>query len=289
LLTSPLNPEHPFFAIECKAQRDMVWSVLGPSMLDCSWAPQHPSWLQADWQLLSHAEAEFTPEFSSTRLGLMFEQLWQRALSLTGSDWLANLQISGPERTLGELDLLLRQADKEWHLELALKFYLGHRNEWIGPNRRDRLTDKLAHTHSHQLALSQQPEGKKALELAGWHAPEPQALMRGCLFHPAKPEFNGSLPEEVSASHWRGRWCHYRDAAELLPDGPWYVISKPDWISPVRCPLTVERAELIRYLTAHFEHLTVAVCAVVATQGRYGWVEQQRWLIMPDNWPQGLD
>ena len=286
----PLDPNHPYFALPSQHQRDLIWSLLGPALLDCPWSP-------ATSELLSEAntwqqwitEIAGAPDYRSPRLGLMFEQIWHQYLELCGHRWQANLQIQQQKKTVGEFDLLVENQDSEpqqWHLELALKFYLGFNHDWIGPNRRDYLADKIRHTVDRQLQLSRNPAAHEQLKHNNWHSLQPQALMRGCLFHPADESISATLPEEVNARHWRGYWIHQSSAERYLPQGHWYLLSKPQWISPARVDFSVDKKTLLRHKDLHFQHMDTALCAVQVKPNTAGfWCEQQRWLIMPDQWP----
>lgn len=286
----PLDPNHPYFALLSQHQRDLIWSLLGPALLDCPWSP-------ATSELLSEAntwqqwitEIAGAPDYRSPRLGLMFEQIWHQYLELCGHRWQANLQIQQQKKTVGEFDLLVENQDSEpqqWHLELALKFYLGFNHDWIGPNRRDYLADKIRHTVDRQLQLSRNPAAHEQLKHNNWHSLQPQALMRGCLFHPADESISATLPEEVNARHWRGYWIHQSSAQRYLPQGHWYLLSKPQWISPARVDFSVDKKTLLRHKDLHFQHMDTALCAVQVKPNTAGfWCEQQRWLIMPDQWP----
>ena len=72
-----------------------------------------------------------------------------------------SIQIQGKERTLGELDFLIRDtSERICHIEFVSKYYLyipwmegdtlGH---WIGPNFKDRLSFKLNHLRDHQFPI----------------------------------------------------------------------------------------------------------------------------------------
>lgn len=286
MLPSSPAPDHPYFALPAQHQRDRAWSVLGPALLDCHWSP-------ADLPLISHAGAGLweqlaalpAPSYRSSRLGLMFEQLWQQFLQNRWPRIGANLQLADGQRTLGELDILVDDGQQHWHLELALKFYLARQQDWIGPNSRDQLYRKIRHTREHQLQLSKRDDIRQQLAAQGWFPQQHLAVMRGCLFYPA----SGAavvLPDEINPQHWRGLWCHQRDMASYLPEGEWSLLSKEQWLSPAKPALTVPRAELLHYLQVHFRFLSYPACAVLTAPGPYGDTEQQRWLIMPDHWPE---
>lgn len=281
--------DHSYFALPGQHQRDLIWSLFGPPLLDCDWSPAKQPWLPDQWQPLAEQLSNLAPDFNSPRLGLIFEQLWQQYLQLSGIRFLANVQIIDQGKTLGELDLLLDNGQQQWHLELALKFYLGYGNEqgqhWVGPNRADLLARKIRHTHEHQLPMRQNPQTQQQLSELNWQPQASLAVMRGCLFYPANPAYQANLPPEVATDHWRGHWCHAQQAADYLPKGRWYVLAKPQWLSPALTTFSIGREELLEYLRTHFRHLTYPCCVIQTEEGQYGWAEQQRWLIMPDDWP----
>lgn len=275
MIDQPSQPSSAYLELPAE-QRPWYWSIYGPSLLDCDWSPATPSWLQYRQQW-----PQQTPDFTSPRLGFRFEHLWQQYFQLLGWPAQFNLQIRSPERTLGELDALIQTPNEVLHLELALKFYLGFGNDWIGPNRRDYLADKIRHTRERQLPLAHTLLARQHLPTE-WQPKHSQALMRGCLFHPANAAFAAPLPVEVNDKHWQGRWCHIGDAAHYLPDGNWYIVAKPDWLSPVQAPLSVSRQQLIDYCSRHFQQLDSGLCVILLAPSM---LEQQRWMLMPDHWP----
>lgn len=261
----------------------MIWSLLGPSLLDCEWSPAQLEWLPEMSELLASPEPS---NARSARLGLVFEHLWHHWLQQTDWHWDANIQISSHRKTLGELDLLLHaNATTPLHLELALKFYAGIGTDWIGPNRKDYLADKLHHTRTRQLPLVQTDAARPVLDQLGWSSPESLAVMRGCLFYPANNAFSVTLPDDIAAQHWRGYWCHHRDIQQLLPSAHWYLLAKDEWISPAVSQIAIPNTELQPLLDLHFRHLRTPVCLGRMASGSWGWGEIERWFIMPDHWP----
>lgn len=293
MLTRQLDPDHPFFTLDQQYHRDLMWSIYGPALLDCSWAPAIPDWLATlcPEQLKQSLQASDAPvEFRSPRLGLIFEQLWHQFLQLSDYPWQANIQIfedqQPTKKTIGEIDLIFSTPEATHHIELALKFYLGYGDDWIGPNRKDYLAEKIRHTRDHQLTLSQHPLSQTRLAEHNWHNVASQAVMRGCLFYPASHNVSCQLPHEVSDQHWRGSWCRHKDSNTLLPDSRWYILAKPQWISPARTEFSISRARLSEHIDIHFRYLDTPICAVECAQNQQGfWCEQHRWLIMPDHWP----
>ena len=271
-----------FFDIQDKNKRDLLWSIFGPSLLDSSVTPALKEILPELRE--SHLKGTtLSPDFQSPRLGFRFEQLWQSALSSSQVPFIANQQITEQNRTLGELDLLIPRENSTLHIELALKFYLGVEDDWIGPNRRDLLSRKIQHTFEHQLPLAQHAV---ALAEIREFAPTPVrsfAIMRGCLFSPVHDVSAASLPGEISPDHWSGYWCPV-DQAHYLPEGHWYVLSKQDWLSPVYSPFAVPREELLKYLHCTYKHLSIPLAIARMGKLENGWGEVERWMMVAPDW-----
>lgn len=297
MLTTPLSPDHWYFNHTNAHQRDLLWSVFGPPLLDCAWSPaaQQPWPMSANIDLIN--ELPLAPTYHSQRLGFKFEQLWQSWLTRCNWPFHANVQINDQQRTLGELDLLVRILSPEnndrdletcpiHHWELALKFYLGYQHEWIGPNRRDVLAHKLHHTQHHQLALSQHPTAQAQLTTLHALPSHSQAILRGCLFQAKNPQYQAILPTDVSASHWHGFWCHQQEASTYLPSAHWFILAKDQWLSLALAPCAVDTATLLHYLKRHFMDLDIGLCVIRVLPCAVGWAEQERWFIMPNTWPQ---
>lgn len=267
-----------------KTQRDLYWSLFGPALVDCAWAPNLNDWLP---ELDQHRVLTCSPtdiKFSSQRLGFRFEQLWHLALTQAGIPFTSNVQIQNRGQTLGELDLLIGDKTHTLHAELALKFYLGVEDDWIGPNRRDLLSQKLSHTLKHQLPLARSPQAKKTLDTLGLQVFQSIAVMRGCLFHPVHTSKVAPLPSEINKEHWRGNWCPLHLLRDYLPQGHWYVLSKQDWISPIVASFGLNNDELLNYLTTHFDRFTSELSIARVTKQGNLWYESERWMIVHPNW-----
>jgi hypothetical protein len=83
-----------------------------------------------------------------------------------------NIQIIEEKKTIGELDFIIEKLDTQEliHFELAYKFYLFDPsisdetiNNWIGPNRRDSLREKLDKLKSKQFPLLRNDSTKARL------------------------------------------------------------------------------------------------------------------------------
>jgi len=122
-------------------------------------------------------------------LGSYFETLFSFALNHFSSlkIVLEHTQLISPERTLGEIDALVTDANGQAHqLEVAIKFYLESSDEvghWIGPNKNDSFVKKYQRAKAHQLTILDLPEAKPLLEQYSLSLPiERHLLMFGVLF-----------------------------------------------------------------------------------------------------------
>ncbi|CAI3798129.1 hypothetical protein GLGCALEP_01897 [Pseudomonas sp. MM221] len=171
------------------AVRDLAWALLSPPLLSAPPCPQrHPLagslWAEQPPRLEQWLRAldeddrplqDWLAKLGSRRLGHYYERLWQFALGQApGIELLAaNLAIRDAGRTLGELDVVLRDRDGVHHLELAIKLYLGPQgagydpHAWLGPGCHDRLGTKLAHLAGHQLPMSKGALSREVLSQLG--------------------------------------------------------------------------------------------------------------------------
>ena len=134
-------------------------------------------------QIELNGQAKITDEgtvFKHQRLGKLVEEfVFHQLKHQAGVSWISdNRQIQDGKRTVGELDALYYEGETPIHLEVAYKFYLfdtvGNYDEplgpWIGPNRKDSLTYKLAKLHRKQFPLLHHPLTQLSLERLGLEA-----------------------------------------------------------------------------------------------------------------------
>ncbi len=286
--------------------RDLAWALLSPPLLSAPPCPQrHPLagslWAQQPQRLEQWLRAldaddrplrEWLAQLGSRRLGHYYERLWQFALSQApGIELLAaNLAIRDGGRTLGELDVVLRDRDGVHHLELAIKLYLGPEDAghdphaWLGPGCHDRLGTKLAHLAGHQLPMSKGAQSREMLAKLGIQQVQAHVWLGGYLFYPwpghAKP------PTGANPQHLHGRWVRRQDW--VLAEGErWQPLQRHAWLAPARfeageCWLAEQFAAWLHML----EQQAPAQLLVRLEQEPDGaWQEVERVFLVADDWP----
>ncbi|MFI8479331.1 DUF1853 family protein [Pseudomonas sp. NPDC078700] len=298
------------------AVRDLAWVILAPPLLsETPTRQRHPltasRWarepqLLADWLLTLDNDCSSLTHWlakrSVRRLGLYYERLWQFALNAAPDVEIlaANLPIRREGHTLGELDLILQDAEGLHHLELAIKLYLGEQfssgtanHHWLGPGSRDRLDLKLSHITAHQLPLSKTEQALSTLAREGINSQSVQASMwvAGYLFYPWP---KGCLPPTgAHPEHLRGNWVHQCDWPRLLAEHPgasWQILPRHDWLAPARISQANHWSnDQLPIWFATLEANTNAQLLVRLEQGPEGyWLEQQRVFLVSDSWPETL-
>lgn len=289
--------------------RDLAWALLSPPLLADVPAPQrHPltasRWAQDPDELTAWLLAQDTQpgvlehwlaQHSIRRLGLYYERLWQFALSQAPDVSLlaANLAIRAGGQTLGELDLILQDADGIHHLELAVKFYLGlesgdrtRHDHWLGPGSHDRLDLKLHHLCVRQLQLLSCAPADLVLRELTCREVSSALWLGGYLFQPGD---GCDPPAGAEPSHLCGHWVHQRDwsrLAGLAGLARWQPLQRDRWLAPARfdASLLWPMDDLQRWVTDPDTSQAKLLVRLEADCNDV-WTERERLFVVSDHWP----
>ena len=288
--------------------RDLAWTLLSPGLLNHGALPlRHPLaasrwWHEppqlADWLRQQEHDSTALRQYlaqGSSRLGRYYERLWQFALHAAPDIEVlaANLPIRQGGHTLGELDLLLRDAEGCHHLELAIKLYLGPAKQagedaehWLGPASEDRLGLKLSHLRNHQLPLSSSPAGQTTLAHLGYSAPKAAGWLGGYLFYPC--HIPCASPAVSAAEHLRGRWLRHSDWHRLEPQhNHWQPLPRQAWLAPARIEeqqrWPTER--LMQWRQQLDEWAPAQLLVRLQPRDSGDWYERERVFLVNDHWP----
>lgn len=294
-----------------RSVRDLAWALYSPPLITelpdsgaSLWTPEAKA-AERNWLAALDADparlTDFLGHASQGRLGRYFEALlafyWQER---PGQELLAHdLPVRRGKRTLGAFDFLCRADEQLWHLEAAVKFYLGLPDgepsqstpwaQWLGPGARDRLDLKLTHLRDHQLRLGDCPEGRAALAARGGEGAhwQPRLRLAGYLFYPAHAPM--APPQQSHPAQGRGVWWYRRDfLRRTRPEGArWRVLERSEWLAPARleapeAPLTGAQLRAQLDDQADFER-PVMICRLALGGGV--WREVERGFVVPDQWP----
>lgn len=169
---------------------------------------------------------------SDQRLGRYFENLVAGCVRASPNLELVarNIQVAGEHRTLGELDMLVRDIERRvlMHWEITVKFYLGLAPEyWPGPDPRDHFQRRASRLCEHQFPMLRRPECLALLAEQGWHVDEQYLFSRGRLFYPA--HYRLLPPGYAHPRHCRGTWWHTAQLQQT--NANWSPLEKSGWLT----------------------------------------------------------
>jgi len=241
----------------------------------------------------------------SHRLGIYYERLWRTILEhYPGFQLIAkNLPVKKDLRTLGEMDFVYycRQRQRHVHLETAVKFYLGVPDgrtkqslantssqwpQWLGPGCKDRLDIKLNRMIDKQTRLSTTEEGIRTLEKIDVFQPLREICLKGYFFYPLNEVM--PPPPQSHQHHARGHWLPLQSMHLLEDQSVWHIMKKEQWLAPVSLDansklLNKKNLEVEVKSRLSSNPFPIMAANMQASNGHY--LEQGRYFITPDNWP----
>lgn len=282
--------------------RDLHWLIHSPSLMQLP-SDQSPDWLfdqpaldeyLANLDIKPHSLLNELRQQAKFRLGYYFEDLIRIYLStfLQPTDLKCNIQVSRDKTTVGEYDFLIAIKGLNAHLEAAVKFYLctsedpNHcaLNNFIGPNRSDRLDKKWQRLTGHQMQLSRTEAGKDRAAALGLLPERHSLLLRGYLFYPYAHWQDYHPPAPINPDHLKGWWITAAEAASLGDEYQYVMLMKPRWLALARCHFqeTLSCCELMERTDGITTPKLIA--RLRRNSHANSWCEIDRGFIVPDNW-----
>lgn len=258
--------------------------------------------LHKEWLFDLDADPERLKQHLTTEKKLPLGKQFERYISF----WLKespcfsllaeNVQLIGDKTTVGEIDFLFKEtrSGRVFHMEVACKFYLGHRNspnweQWIGPNGNDTLRLKMDKLDK-QLAVTTTKEGAAYLQTSRIPKPEPVLLMKGFFFHHFKSLTKHRPPQMSSPKYAAGWWVRRSELKEVFQrGGSWVVLPKSDWLSVFHTNLTDDQilsgSEAVAVSDDWLKQKKRALMVIQVFPGGMGWEEASRGMVVTDYWP----
>lgn len=148
-----------------------------------------------------------------------------------------SIQIKQGNKTIGELDFLMRHKNKVYHIELSCKFYLIdpaitepiHR--LVGPNRGDMFFTKLDKTKEQQLPLLYSKEC--AMQLANLDIDPSKVIQEVCFMAQLFVPITGELPSirPLNKQCISGSWLPMKEfEKESFRESVYYIPYKNQWL-----------------------------------------------------------
>lgn len=231
---------------------------------------------------------QFLTECPAQAVGRYFESLvyyWLR--HIRGLEILMrNEQVKDAERTIGEIDLVFRDEQQRIvHWETAVKYYLhfpqpnAFSSDFVGPNSRDNLDQKVERLFGHQL--KQSIGGPIPVESR-------EAFVKGCIFYHPKTSPVDQTHHRLHAEHLRGLWIHSSEVDQLPEPGQWNYrwMEKPHWLATTsnQTP-SIPSLEIDRWVQQHFEQSDRPIMLCLDPSTRNTRKQPDRIMIVSDQWP----
>ncbi len=209
---------------------------------------------------ISSASTELNEFSGNLALGKRVEYFFKDVVNSTSDFQLLgnNIQIHNQERTLGELDFILKDLNTSQilHVELMYKFYVydpeipPEMERWIGPNRKDSLLHKIEKVKKNQFPLIHTPEAQKVLNsiVVENNTLQQQIYFKATLF----------IPEKLSQQKFpfinehciAGFWYHLKDIIKYNQSAfQFFAPEKQDWpIDPKHGELWFSYKEILQQI-----------------------------------------
>ena len=274
-----LSPTHTF---SNKYLADLAFILLRPDLFQLS---EHSfflnenkvsSWLKEEQYQSEKIDAQFE-NYDIKKLGWYAEKLMEYFFSNFDDFRLIanNIQLFENKITKGEIDFLVRDrlTSEVIQIELATKFYISHKGQFIGPNAKDNLEKKYNRLVHHQL-LKETPEdilritGNQKISAAKF-------LVKGIIFYPYDSFIveDFKYPTYLNRNHQKG-W-HLCFSEFLLYDfSTLHYIPKSEWFG-LNNLIRIDKNEFQDFFKQAFQ-LSKAIM-VLDEKGNRGFITSDEW------------
>ena len=185
-----------------------------------------------------------------------------------------SLQVIQDKLTIGELDCVLKDLESYIHLEIVYKFYLYDASlgpleidKWIGPNRKDSLSQKLNKLTQKQLPLISHFRTKELLLELGvdLHVLKQKVFFKAQLYVP-KSLLNNTF-DTINNRCIMGCYIGMTEY-QVLNNSCFYMPSKLDWlIDPHADVKWLTHKEFTPYLEAEINQSRSPLCWMQEAEG----------------------
>lgn len=175
------------------------------------------------------------------RLGHQMEEVFRQLMDASAEYDLIlhNIPVKNGNRTIGEIDFILREirTSKLLHVELTYKFYIIDPSisepihQLMGPNRRDMFFTKMEKVKHRQFPLLHDPNGVKVLNKNGVDSGqiEHQCCFKAQLFSHYSSKDVHIRP--LNKKCLSGFWLKFDDFnTDAFRDGKYYLPFKSEWV-----------------------------------------------------------
>ena len=284
----------------------IYWAIFSPSLLSYPFSAnyikddEHKAsvlMLLQELDAASNQVNEYFSELGKMPMGKYFEQLLFYILNQDNryERLLQNHQILEEKRTVGEIDLILKdtKTGEMEHWEIALKFYLQSQcsrehSEMIGPNAADNLARKIKKLTEYQLPIR---SNLGDVGIRDTSQVSNKLLLKGQFFyHISHTETCNIFPNHVNPAHESGWWCHLSQVEKTLDKNLiWITIEKPNWIGKAMRTInhnSLNYNELKDLLKQHFQHDFKSILCVGLKEVNGVLQECSRGFVVHNAWPQ---
>ncbi|WP_046745615.1 DUF1853 family protein [Kordia zhangzhouensis] len=187
---------------------------------------------------LKNVQVDIVEIATNVRLGQLIEKIVAQLIRSSSNYLLIheNVQIIQNKQTIGELDFIIQEkaTNSFFHVEFAYKFYLldptissNQYDNWIGPNRKDTLREKIEKLQEKQFPLLYHEHTKTVLHDLHIEHISQKLCMLAYLFIPY--HFSGTIHPHYQKAI-KGYYVNFPTFIELhTPDTTYYFPPKKMW------------------------------------------------------------